>query len=267
MNMKLHLGSVATLVVAVGAHAYAQPVVPADDTTCPNPDNAQCPQDQSQASGTTTTTTTTTSPSTTDTTNTTVIPPPEPAPPPPQTNFSPTPEPRYEGVPGGLAFSVGGGVDDFSGTDARRMTNMGGGWTARLTMGTRSFIAGEVSYIGSAQNTAQVIGTNNRTLYGNGAQGAVRLNALTTYWMQPFAYGGAAWRHYSLSSGGNNSDVLEIPAGLGIATYMNELMLDVRGEYRFAVADSGSIPELALGTHNSSALDRWGVTGNLGYEF
>jgi hypothetical protein len=255
MNMKLHLGSVATLVVAVGAHAYAQPVVPADDNSCPNPDTAQCPQTAPPPT------------TTTNTTNTINIPPPEPAAPPPQTNFSAAPEPHYEGVPGGLAFSVGGGVDDFAQSDARRMTNMGGSWTARLTFGTRSYIAGEASYIGSAQNTQPVINANSRTLYGNGAQGALRLNALTTYWMQPFAYGGAAWRHYSLSSGGNNSDVLEIPVGLGIATYMQELMLDVRGEYRFAVADSGSIPELALGTHNSSALDRWGVTGNLGYVF
>jgi len=258
MNMKLHLGTFTTLIVAMGAHAYAQPVVPADDNSCPNP-NAQCPQEP----GTTTTTTTTTAP-------TTNAPPPEATAPPPEPTFSATPPPsheHYEGVPGGLAFSVGGGVDDFSKSAARAMTSMGGSWTARLTFGTRSYIAGEASYIGSAQNTQPILNANSRTLYGNGAQGALRLNALTTYWAQPFAYGGAAWRHYSLSSGGNNSDVLEIPVGIGFATYMQELMLDVRGEYRFAVADSGSIPELALGTHSTSALDRWGVTGNLGYVF
>ena len=101
-----------------------------------------------------------------------------------------------------------------------------------------------------------------------GVHGVHRLlNALATYWAQPFAYGGAAWRHYSMSSGDNNSDVLEIPVGLGIATYMQDLMLDVRGEYRFAVADSGNLPELALADRSTSALDRWGVTGNLGYVF
>ena len=55
--------------------------------------------------------------------------------------------------------------------------------------------------------------------------------------------------------------------GLGIATYMQNLMLDVRGEYRFAVADSGNLPVLALADRSTSALDRWGVTGNLGYVF
>ena len=254
MNMKLHLGSIATLVVTVGAHAYAQPVVPADDNSCPNPDTAQCPQNQ---------------PTTTTTTTTTPAPAPAPAAPPPEPTFSAAPPPaeHYEGVPGGLAFSVGGGVDDFAKSDARRLTNMGGSWTARLTFGTRSYIAGEASYIGSAQNTENTNGFNSRTLYGNGAQGALRLNALTTYWAQPFAYGGAAWRHYSLSSGGNNSDVLEIPVGIGFATYMQNLMLDVRGEYRFAVAESGNLPLVALNDVSSSQLDRWGVTGNLGYVF
>jgi len=254
MNMKLHLGTFTTLIVAMGAHAYAQPVVPADDNSCPNP-NAQCPQEQGQ----TTTTTTTTTP-----------PPAQPAPPPEPTFTSqPPPAPEhYEGIPGGLAFSVGGGVDDFAKSDARSLTSMGGSWTARLTLGTRSYIAGEASYIGSAQNTNTLaINGNNRTLYGNGAQGALRLNALTSYWAQPFAYGGAAWRHYSVSNGGNNADVLEIPAGLGIATYMENLMFDVRGEYRFAVASSGSVPELALADRSTSQLDRWGVTGNLGYVF
>ena len=60
---------------------------------------------------------------------------------------------------------------------------------------------------------------------------------------------------------------LGIPAGLGIATYMQNLMLDVRGEYRFAVSKSGTVPELALADRSTSQLDRWGVTGNLGYVF
>jgi hypothetical protein len=259
MNMKLHLGTFTTLIVAMGAHAYAQPVVPADDNSCPNP-NAQCPQQ-----GTTTTTTTTSNPQ-----PTTNAPPPEAYTPPPEPTFSAAPPPsheHYEGVPGGLAFSVGGGVDDFSKSSARAATSMGGSWTARLTLGTRSYIAGEASYIGSAQNTQNINGINGRTLYGNGAQGALRLNALTTYWAQPFAYGGAAWRHYSMSSGGNNSDVLEIPVGIGFATYMENLMLDVRGEYRFAVAKSGDMPLVALADNSTSQLDRWGVTGNLGYVF
>src|SRR3954451_3030952 len=115
MNMKLHLGSIATLVVGVGAHAYAQPVVPEDSTTCPNPQQASCPQDQSQAAPAQT------------------PPPAEPVAqtPPPEPTYAPAPAEHHDDwYTHQLAFSVGGGVDAFSQSNATRLTDVGGGWNA-----------------------------------------------------------------------------------------------------------------------------------------
>jgi len=198
----------------------------------------------------------------------------------PQPAAQPAPQPAYqpEGEAAGtnwvhdvgVALSVGGGVDDFAGS-MHNTTNIGGSWNARLTFGTRSYLAGEVSYIGSAQ-TYNTIANNSGTLTGNGAQAALRLNATTDYPVQPFIYGGVAWRHYDLTTStaaladvAQSSDVLEVPAGGGVAAYFENLMIDVRGEYRFAwYGDNLSGSTSGNGT---GALSRWGVSGNIGYVF
>jgi hypothetical protein len=167
-----------------------------------------------------------------------------------------------------LGFSVGGGVDDFANGAQRRATDIGGDWNARLTIGTRSFIAAEISYIGSAQTAHLGPLTGDKTLYGNGAQGALRLNLSGGMLpVQPFIFGGGAWRHYSTT--GNNSissDVWEVPAGAGIAGYVADLMIDVRGEYRFAQDDRTLSRDLGL-DRTGSSFARWGVSGNVGYVF
>ena len=170
----------------------------------------------------------------------------------------------------GMALSVGGGVEDFAGSTLRNTTATGGSWDARLTIGTRYWVAGELSYIGSAQSV-HALGLSSSTMVGNGAQAALRLNATMNYPFQPFVYGGAAWRHYSLSSSGVNlsdiassADVFELPVGVGFAAYYSNLMLDVRGEYRFAWGGGDFVPTPNGG---NASLDRWGVSGNIGFEF
>jgi hypothetical protein len=169
----------------------------------------------------------------------------------------------------GVGLSVGGGVDDFVGDIMRSTTGVGGSWTARLTIGTRSLVAGEVSYIGSAQSISALGLSNNSTLIGNGAQAVLRLNGTTDYPVQPFIYGGAAWRHYSLNTSNpnfsdvrDNSNALEVPVGIGLAGYYEGFMFDARGEYRFGWVDNN-----ILGGSGTPLMDRWGVTGNLGYSF
>ena len=171
----------------------------------------------------------------------------------------------------GLGISVGGGVDDFVGDTMRGATGVGGDWTARLTIGTRSFIAGEFSYIGSAQSISRLGLSSNSELIGNGAQAALRINGTVDFPIQPFIYGGLAWRHYSLNNSGanfsdvsNSNDTLEVPLGAGVGAYLSGLMLDVRGEYRFAWGNHTLVPDSNGG---DSLLDRWAVTGNIGYSF
>src|SRR5262249_47275711 len=108
----------------------------------------------------------------------------------------------------GYVISAGGGVSDFANTTMRDLTNTGGDWNVRLGVGTRSYVMGEVSYISSAQGINALGLENNATLVGNGAQLALRLNGTVNYPVQPFIFGGVAWRHYNLSHNGPNlSDV------------------------------------------------------------
>lgn len=263
LKLKFPLATAAAALLGFAASAYAEPpVVPDNADACPNP-NAQCPTPQ----GTTTAQNQT---------------PTEPAPPPPSQQPAPTYNYNYNAPPPPpptytesenpwehqLGFSVGGGVDDFAKSNMRNATNLGGSWNARLTIGTRSWIAAEVSYIGSAQTAHMGVLRGNETLYGNGAQAALRLNLTGNLSpVQPFLFGGGAWRHYSTSGNtGISDDLWEIPAGAGIAAYVSDLMIDVRGEYRFASDSTSLSRELGL-VNLGENFDRWGVSGNVGYVF
>jgi hypothetical protein len=171
----------------------------------------------------------------------------------------------------GLGFSAGGGVDDFASDSMRATTGVGGGWNVRATIGTKSIIAFEGSYIGSAQTINALGLDNDALLIGNGVQGALRLNFVTNFPVQPFAYGGAAWRHYDITNSNintsdvaDNDDVAEFPAGVGVSGYLMGLMADVRGEYRFATGE-----DLAPSRNNTgdATMDRWAVTGSLGFNY
>lgn len=265
LNSKLEFAGAAMLVLIAGGSAFADDPPPSQ-------------QPASDPSGTTTTTTAATSeevtcpapnaPSCPPQTQTAAMPTEaEPAPPPAEYT------PAYNWVHDvGLGLSIGGGVDDFASSALRDTTNTGGSWNARMTFGTHSYLAGEVSYIGSAQTINRLGLASNTELVGNGAQAALRLNGTTHYFLQPFIYGGAAWRHYSLNTSSTNlsdvsssNDAFEIPVGIGGAAYFEGLMLDVRGEYRFGWTDHSIIPEQSGGSNPQA--DRWGVTGNIGYSF
>jgi hypothetical protein len=188
----------------------------------------------------------------------------------------PQPQPQYDTEVSwvdtiGLGFSVGGGVDDFASDTMRSTTSMGGGWNARLTIGTKQYVAFEGSYIGSAQGLDALGVDSDAILLGNGAQAALRVNVLRNYYVQPFLYGGVAWRRYDVSNTDINTsdvadqdDVLEIPAGVGLSGYVGGFMADIRGEYRFSQYE-----DLAPSRNNAGEanLDRWGVTGNLGFAY
>ncbi len=108
---------------------------------------------------------------------------------------------------------------------------------------------------------------------GNGLQGNLRL-ALPTYAVKPFAFGGIAWRHYSLANNdfntsaiANSDDVGEIPVGLGLGWEYAGFTLDARGEYRWSFSDN-MVPLLTVdGTTEDANMNRWGVNANIGYMF
>jgi hypothetical protein len=169
----------------------------------------------------------------------------------------------------GIAITAGGGAEGFTGSTMRNATSIGGSWNVRGTIGTRSFLALEGLYIGSAQSINALGLSNHAILVGNGAQGNVRLNFATHHPVQPFLFGGAAWRHYSLTNSSfNTSDVassqnvFETPVGLGVAAYLGGgFMFDVRAEYRWSWGGH------LLAGQDDLQMDRWGVNGNLGFQF
>jgi hypothetical protein len=177
----------------------------------------------------------------------------------------------------GFAISAGGGVSGFTDNTARSATQDGGGWDVRATFGTRSPIAAEISYLGSAQ-TIEALGLdNNAVLLGNGVQANVRVNLTTDTDVQPFLFGGAAWRRYQVTNTDSNTsdvadddDVLEIPVGAGLAYRYRGLIIDMRGEYRRTTQED-LMPSLTqdgpFASDSQAELHRWGVNANVGYEF
>lgn len=165
----------------------------------------------------------------------------------------------------GIAISAGAGTSGFTSDALRGSTNVGGDWDVRATFGTRSPLAVEGSYIGSAQSISALGVDSSAMLVGNGVQGALRLNGTINAPVQPFVFGGAAWRRYDLTNTSRNTsdiagsdDVLEIPMGVGLSGRWAGLVLDARGEFRMATNEDLVANE---------SMHRWGVNANVGYEF
>ncbi|HEY5946408.1 MAG TPA: hypothetical protein VIV40_12985 [Kofleriaceae bacterium] len=175
----------------------------------------------------------------------------------------------------GFAISAGGGASGFTNEALRGATDPGGDWDVRVTFGTRSPLAIEASYIGSAQAISALGVDSDALLVGNGVQGALRLNATLDSPVQPFIFAGLAWRRYDLTNTNTNTsdlsdvdNVAEVPVGVGIAGKFSGLILDARGEFR-PTLDSDLLPELTAtgATGDFEAMHRWGVNASVGYEF
>lgn len=200
-----------------------------------------------------------------------------PAPTTPQPNdYTPTePSPAQDDRPHskiGVGTTIGGGVIGFVDQNARAFTSAGGSWETRVSAGTRTFVALEAAYIGSAQNI-NALGLSDARLIGNGAEGDLRVN-LTRKMVQPYLFGGLGWDHYKVSTSGANTsslrdsdDVLTVPFGVGLSLRVaKSVLIDVRGTARAAFYD-----DLMDGPYAASGQDAklhtWNVGGRLGWEF
>jgi hypothetical protein len=195
-----------------------------------------------------------------------------------------TPAPYdYESEPGmmgdmqrvGFSLSAGGGVSDFTDSNMRDVTGVGGSWAVRATVGTKTPLGFEASYIGSAQSIAAFGLDDDAVLLSNGLQGALRLNAVIGAPVTPFLFGGVAWSHFDLSNADFNTsaiedddDLLEIPVGIGVGGSYKGFGYDIRGELRFATNEN-MVPDLSANGDNGRYADmhRWGVNATIGYGF
>jgi hypothetical protein len=172
----------------------------------------------------------------------------------------------------GAGLLLGGGVQDFSRSGARGVTNTGGFWSARLVAGTREYIGLEGAYVGSAQGINALGLDSDAVLISNGVEGAVRLNlpivvARSAALLEPFVFGGAGWSRFHVARTSINTsdiasddDVLTVPYGAGMMVAYRGLMADARFTYR-----STFYNDLLRTTGGS--LDNWSAGAQVGFEF
>lgn len=171
----------------------------------------------------------------------------------------------------GFAVTVGGGVTGFWDADTADVAATGGAWEARLVYGTRTFLAGELAYVGSAQSLTAADLAEDALLVGQGAEGALRVN-FSRSTIQPYVFGGAGWTHYDVHrtrtpAGMNPSDnVFHVPLGLGLSLRNEGLVFDVRGTARLAF-DETLLRSTFANRAGGGDLDSWNVSARLGWEF
>ena len=185
----------------------------------------------------------------------------------------PAPAPK-KGPPSriGIEAAVGLGAVGFIEEGAKDMTGTGEQWDARLTFGSRSYVAVEGAYVGSVQSINALGLTNDARLLGNGAEGTLRLN-FTRARVQPYVFGGAGWTHYQLnntptatSAVAATDDVGTVPLGAGLSARLGRgFLVDVRGTYRATFNED--LLNAAMASGQSSSLQTWNVGGRVGFEF
>lgn len=173
--------------------------------------------------------------------------------------------------PIGVSLTVGGGVFGYTDQAMRDTTASGGMWDVRAAIGTHSPIAVEAAYIGTAQQINSVGLDDGAMLLGTGVEGVARVNLLPNQVVNPYFFGGAAWKRIDLTNTDTNtSDVqevdnlIEIPVGVGLAYRMSGFVLDGRAELRMAteedlIANDPDTEDVRLHT--------WTAGAKLGYEF
>lgn len=171
----------------------------------------------------------------------------------------------------GLAVMVGGGYEDFTNDNLQGMTGGGGSWTARVVAGTRQFVGVEAAYVGAARSIDGFGLGNDANLMSNGVEGALRANVpvmLGRSLLEPFAFVGLGWQHYSLNNAGTlnlsavnrTDDVMTLPYGAGLEFAYGMLIADARFTYRQTYLND-------LMRVGGGSLSTWGITGQVGVEF
>jgi len=181
----------------------------------------------------------------------------------------------------GVSVSVGGGVSSFVDDAMRDTTDPGGMWDVRAMIGSRTPIAVEAAYVGTAQGIDARFGEDTTaTLVGTGFEGALRVNLLPLEDFTPYAFGGLGWKRYDIAgadfrtadTGIRDEDtLLEVPFGAGLSYRYGGFVADGRFTYRVAagedlvISDEDGLPENL--DEDPLGMDNWQVSGRVGFEF
>ncbi|WP_248353722.1 hypothetical protein [Anaeromyxobacter oryzae] len=169
-------------------------------------------------------------------------------------------------APPSVYLLVGGGVTDFTRSVVKDRFGVGGAWDLRLGIGSRSYVGGEVAYVGSFRRGAGA----DPDLGSSGAEGVLRLQvpyAVRGWLVEPFVFGGIGWSHLSLRNAApdvkSTDDIGVIPFGGGLTVGYGNLLLDARFTYRSSFSEDLAV---AAGP-GSKDFSQWGISASVGYEF
>jgi hypothetical protein len=188
-----------------------------------------------------------------------------------------TPQPALPGVlqpatadgrtlvlPFGMIASAGGGVTQFIGAPATDQVRVGGAWTARLELGSRTHVGGEVAYLGSIQGLTTLNGNPNGRLFANGIGGQLRVNILTGL-VQPYLGAGLAYQHYSVGSSAapvsdatSRENVVDYTGAAGAALRWRGFVVDARVSLLGPISGSPLV---------DSGAKSWNIGAAAGWEF
>jgi hypothetical protein len=158
----------------------------------------------------------------------------------------------------GTGLTVGGGLWNFTKSDAYAKTGLGGSWDARLALGTRRIVGAEVAYVGSSSDVKGAGINEDSYLMRNGAEGDLRLSLPLVRGaglIAPFAFGGLGWNRFVVRNAPDlrgmlrRDDVLVTPVGAGLTISFHTLLLELRYTYRFSFYDD-MFPGTRMQTQN-----------------
>lgn len=144
----------------------------------------------------------------------------------------------------GSVIQIGGGPIGVV-EDTVRQEPLGGTWSLRGIVGTRSFIAGELAYVGHARDFDRAGLTNDAMLLNNGGELEARLNLPIGFGMEnrtllePYAHGGVGYMVRSVGqddiidpTADTADDYFTFPVGAGVMLGYAGAVLDTRVTYR-----------------------------------
>lgn len=175
----------------------------------------------------------------------------------------------------GVLLEAGGGVTNYAQQQLRDMTSVGGEWDVRLALGTRSFVGGEVAYVGASNRLNAFGASDNSSLMRNGIETELRINLPLALGrrllLEPYLHGGVGWTRFdlvhtdvNLTTLSRSDDQLVVPVGAGFLLGFHHLGLDLRGTYRPTFYDN--LVRLATNGNGNRGADNWSLNLNIGYE-
>ena len=165
---------------------------------------------------------------------------------------------------GSIGISIGAGTNGFIGAEARDVIGPGLGWEVRVTSLDNRHVRAELSYLGSAQDARDAPDLSLRT---HGVQGALRINVVPTWPVEPFFYIGAGvsrltTQNDSTGMFGGTDYVLDTPFGLGGAYRVGRWVIDVRAA--ISVVTGAQI--VTAPSMESANLNRFSLRASVGVE-